>query len=281
MSWCSIHIIQFLSGLLLILLTQVSGIARADLHISGSSTILPIIRSAAESFYTQTGIVVSVAGGGSSIGIKDSLSGKSHIGMVSRDLHTDELAKLQVHTIAFDGVAVITHIANPIKQMSPADVNNIFSGYIDQWSSLTDAPNNGLIDVIVKKKGRSTREIFDSYFDIENVSPGAREIGSNAEALVLIGIDPESIGYASIGAIERAIALGLRIKALPARGIAASSSNVANKTYPIRRTLNLVTNRLKRSKHKQNEIEKFIDFILSPQGQIIVQNKNYIPVDKN
>ena len=262
MNRCPIHIIQFLTGLLLILLTLVGSLARADLRISGSSTILPIMRGAADTFFTQTGIIVSVTGGGSGIGIKDTLSGKSHIGMVSRDLHTEELAKLQVHTIAFDGVAVITHISNPVKQISPEDINNIFSGYVDQWSSLTDSPNDELIDVIVKRKGRSTREIFDAYFGIENVMPGAREIGSNAEALVLTGIDPVSIGYASIGAIERAIALGLRIKALPAQGITASSSNVANKTYPIRRTLNLVTLPPETSKRNRDEIVKFVHFIL-------------------
>ena len=280
MSRSSIHIKPFLSGLLLILLTQVSSLARADIHISGSSTVLPIMLSVADSFFIQTGIVVSVTGGGSGIGIKDALSGKSHIGMVSRDLHTEELRKLQAHTIAFDGVAVITHISNPKNEISPVDIKNIFGGHFNQWSSLTDYPNHELINVIVKKKGRSTREVFDTYFNIKNVTPSAREIGSNAEVLVLVGIDPESIGYASIGAIERAIALGLRIKALPVQGISASSHNVANKTYPIRRALNLVTRPLKTTKRKRDETERFIRFVLSPQGQDIVQNKNYIPVNK-
>lgn len=249
----------------------------ADITISGSSTIAPIIKSAAKLFSEQTGINIHVTGGGSSVGIADTLSGQSNIGMVSRALSDKEAANLKAATIAYDGVAIIVHSSNAIKKINDKDIARIFLGQVHHWQSIENSTLDSSISIIAKQKGRSTRKIFDHYYRINGLSLDATTIGSNAEALALVGIDRNAIGYASIGAIERAQGLGLRIRPLPINGVEATSHNVENQTFPIRRPLNLVVNK---SSSLNKDAKAFLEFMLSNKAKQIIIHKNYIPFER-
>ncbi|MGQ9831722.1 MAG: substrate-binding domain-containing protein [Thermochromatium sp.] len=79
----------------------------AALDISGSTTVQPIIERLVPIFTEQTGEPVRLAGGGSGAGIKNALSGASQIGMVSRDLKSEERTELRHTTIGLDALAII------------------------------------------------------------------------------------------------------------------------------------------------------------------------------
>ena len=112
-------------------------------------------------------------------------------------------------------------------------ISNIFLGKVHHWQNIKNSKLDANIDIIIKQEGRSTREIFDQFFNTHATVLDSTEIGSNAEALVLVGIKHNAIGYASIGAIERAIQLGLRIRPLLLNGVDATSKNVENHTFPL------------------------------------------------
>ena len=62
---------------------------------------------------------------GSSAGIKDAINGVSEIGMSSRDLKSEEASEVQVTTIAYDGIAIITNKNNPIKNITINQIKEI------------------------------------------------------------------------------------------------------------------------------------------------------------
>jgi phosphate transport system substrate-binding protein len=246
--------------------------AAADIQISGSSTIMPIVKAAGRAFFEKTGIRILVTGGGSSVGVREVLAGTSHIGMVSRTLHPDEAGRLNANTIGHDGIAIIVNSTNPMERTTSPTVNQIFSGRIDRWEKIDEF--TGEIILVVKANGRSTRELFDDFFGLKGVGvPSAHVIGSNAEGIVFVAGDPWAISYVSVGTAEKARTRGVHIKLLELDGVQASTSMIKQERYPLMRPLNLVT-----VGAPELEERRFIDFLIGPEGQAIVEDQNFIRV---
>lgn len=250
------------------------------LQISGSSTVHPIVREVSARFERETGIKISSRGGGSAKGVADVLAGESDIGMASRALTQEEVASslngepLSTFTIAQDGNAIIVNSDNPLAAVDQATIHKIFTGEITTWKSLNGVERR--IVTIVKERGRSTRRQFESYFKLSGAELKADfVIGSNAEALVFVGADPDAIGFVSIGAAQHAIAMGTGIKMLPVDGVEPLQQNVLNGSYRFgNRPLNLVT------LGRPDEVEQqLIDLLLTPEGQKVVSDRGYSPVN--
>jgi phosphate transport system substrate-binding protein len=100
-------------------------------------------------------------------------------------------------------------------------------------------------------------------------------IGDNQQGIKTVEGNPNAIGYVSIGTAEFSINDGIPIKLLPLNGIAATSKNVQNETFPLSRPLNLVT------KTQPQGLDKaFIEFAQSPQVHDIVQQQEFVPISK-
>ena len=82
------------------------------------------------------GVTVEIQESGSGAGITSAIQGACDIGMSSRDLKSDELAKLKSLTIAKDGIAVIVNKANTVSNLTAAQIRDIFLGKITDWSEL-------------------------------------------------------------------------------------------------------------------------------------------------
>lgn len=98
-------------------------------------------------------------------------------------------------------------------------------------------------------------------------------IGANIASILYVSIDPQSVGYVSLGSLEHARQFGAPVKLLPIDGVAPSIENIANGRYPYRRPLNLVT----RGK-PQGETLRFIEWLKSPAGQQAVVAEGFLPI---
>lgn len=207
--------------------------------LTGSSTVAPLAAEIGKRFESgHPGVRVDVQTGGSSRGVTDARQGIANIGMVSRALKDDE-KDLKAFSIARDGVGITLHKDNPVNNLSDAQVVEIYTGKVNNWKQVggLDAP----ITVINKAEGRSTLELFTNYFKLKNSDIKASVvIGDNEQEVKTLSGNPNAIGYVSIGTAEQAIANKEPIKLLPVGGIAATTANVQNGTFPISRPLNLV-----------------------------------------
>ena len=247
---------------------------RTKLVLTGSSTVAPLANELGKKFESQNpGIRVDVQTGGSSRGFADVSQGLNDLGMVSRDLSDDEKFEFQDWAIAKDGLAIIVHQDNPITSLSDRDVVDIYRDQTNNWQDF--AGHDGAITVVNKAEGRSTLELFLKYFDLENSEIQADVvIGDNQQGIKTVTGNPNAIGYVSIGAAEQEIAKGTPIKLLAMDGVEATTENIKNGSFPLSRTLNLV------SKDGLNDLaQEFIEFAQSPEAYEVVESQSFVPLD--
>lgn len=177
-------------------------------------------------------------------------------------------------TIGLDGIAIIVHADNPLRAVTRDQVVSVYTGRVTDWSALGGSAH--AITVVNKEEGRSTLELFESFFDLkERVVRDAVVIGPNGQAITTVAGNPYSIAYVSIGSAAVAEEQGTAIRRLALDGVEASVENVGNGSYPLMRPLNLVTKGASAGAAKD-----FVDFVLSPEGQAIVRKEDFVPVPR-
>ncbi|YAF94722.1 MAG: phosphate ABC transporter substrate-binding protein [Nodularia sp. CChRGM 3473] len=254
--------------------TQPTNKLQGKLVVTGSSTVAPLAGEIAKRFESEyPDVRVDVQTGGSSRGMADVRTGVADIGMVSRSLK-DEETDLQSFAIARDGIGIIVHKDNPVQSLSNQQIVDIYTGKIDNWQQVNG--NNAQITVVNKAEGRSTLELFLDYFQLQNSDIKASVvIGDNQQGIKTVAGNPNAIGYVSIGMAEFSLHNGVTIKLLPLNGIAATTENVQNETFPLSRPLNLVT-----QNQPQGLSQALIEFAQSPQVHDIVQQQEFVPISQ-
>lgn len=251
-----------------------AGKSQGKLVLTGSSTVAPLTAEIAKRFESShPSVRIDVQSGGSSRGITDARQGVADFGMVSRALKPDE-KDLNAFTIARDGVTVILHKDNPVNSLTDKQVVDIYTGKLTNWQQV--GGKAGTITVVNKAEGRSTLELFTHYFKLKNTDIKAQVvIGDNEQGIKTVAGNPNAIGYVSIGSAENSEANKVPIKLLPVNGIAATTANVQNNTFPISRPLNLVT-----KSQPQGLVKEFIDYAQSQKVSDIVKQQNFVLVSK-
>ncbi len=251
-----------------------SAVASRKLVLTGSSTVAPLASELAKAYEAQHPEVrIDVQSGGSARGIADTRAGVADIGMVSRSLKPME-QDLQAFTVAKDGIAVIVNAANPVTELSDQQVMDLYTKKITRWQQVggMDAP----VTVVNKAEGRSTLELFASYFELQPAQIKADVvIGDNQQGIKTVAGNPNAIGYVSIGAAEFEVKQGTAIKLLPVSGVAPTTATVQDETFPISRPLNFVTPAPPTGLKKA-----FIEFAQSPAAHRIVQEQYFVPLAK-
>ncbi|MGE0822899.1 MAG: phosphate ABC transporter substrate-binding protein [Candidatus Binatia bacterium] len=243
------------------------------LTLAGSSTVQPVAEVLAQAFEkTNPNVKIDVHGGGSSVGISAPQTGLADVGMVSRALSAAERQVLVPTRFAVDGIGLIVHATNPLTGLTSPQVVDIYTGALASWQSLTGAP--AAIVVINKEAGRATLELFEDYFHLAGrFVHNALIIGPNGQAIAAVAGNPDAIAYVSIGAADVAIKQGTPIKLVMLDGVRPSSTNVQNGTYQLTCPLHFVTVGAPRELAK-----RFLDFVLTPEGQRIVATQEFVPL---
>ena len=248
--------------------------AERALSLQGSTTVFPIAQRMAEEFMAQHPEVnITVRGGGSGVGIAALLDGAIDIAMASRPMKTKELKKARAKgiepvatVIARDGIAVIVHPTNPVDALTLSQVRAIYTGKIDRWSEV--GGKRETIVVISRDTASGTFEIFKKLaLKGAKVRPDALMLASNRAVATTVAQTPGAIGYVGLGYLSPGV------KALQIDGIHPNPETVKSGRYPLARPLFLYTNGPPRGLSAE-----FIDFVLSPTAQKIVEEVGFIPV---
>lgn len=245
------------------------------LVLTGSSTVAPLVGEIARRFESRNpGVRIDVQTGGSSRGINDTRNGIAAIGMVSRALRPSE-KDLHGFAIALDGISMIVHAKNSVTALSQQQIIDIYTGRITNWKTI--GGSDARITVVNKAEGRSTLELFLSYFLLRNsqIKPHII-IGDNPQGIKTVAGNPNAIGYVSIGAAEYETERGVPIRLLPLGGVDASVANVRSGDFPLSRQLNLITRA-----PPSGLSQRFIEFARSEQVHDLVEAQYFVPVEAN
>ena len=239
-----------------------------NLDIAGGTAHIPVMKSAAKAIMeANPAIHITVAGGGSGVGVQKVGEGLVQIGNTGRALRDTELAKYGLKTFPFaiDGVAAAVNPANPVKALTKAQLRDIFSGRITNWKEV--GGKDAAIAVYVREDGSGTRETFDGRaIDKAPYLPGANTVSSNGAMKTAIAQNPDAIGYVGIGHLDRTV------QGVTVDGMVPNQENAASGTYKITRLLYMNT------KGDPTGLTKaFIDYIYSPAGTEYVKKAGYIP----
>jgi len=234
--------------------------------VAGSTSVQPFAEKLAEVYmHRHPGVRIDVQGGGSSAGIYAATQGAADLGASSRELLGQE-KKLQEIAIAFDGIAVIVHPSNPLTNITLAQIRQIFGGAMHNWSALNLPPH--AIDVITREEGSGTREAFEHLvMGKKEITPTALVQDSNGSVREIVAGDPYSLGFISAGLVDD------RVKALAIDGVLPTRDNIKNHTYKLVRRFLLVSRAA-----PVGPCRNFVDFILSPNGQKVLENEGLVGV---
>ena len=107
--------------------------------ISGSTSVGPLAEKLAMKYEETADAKIEVNQIGSSAGITNAINGVSQIGMSSRDLKQEEIdSGIEQLVIAYDGIVVVAHPSNPVKDLTMEQVNAIFTGEVTNWSEVIE-----------------------------------------------------------------------------------------------------------------------------------------------
>jgi phosphate transport system substrate-binding protein len=260
-------------GLLLIGVMLFSGCTgggeQTELKIAGSTTVQPIAIKATESYMKKNpNVKVTVQGGGSGTGIKMIGEGSVDIGASSRELSDAEkktYSDLVVHEIAADGIAVVVNPKNNIADLTTEQIRNIFAGKIKNFKEV-GGPDKEIV-VVIREEGSGTRTTFEDLVMAKkaNNSKDSLQKPSNGAVKATIAGNENAIGYLGIGYVDSSIS------AIKVGGIAPTKETVLDRTYPLSRKLYMLT-----KGEATGATKDFIDYILSPEGQNIVETEGFI-----
>ncbi len=253
------------------------GAAAGELIINGSTTVLPIVQKAVESYSHEKGAAdISLSGGGSGNGIKALVDGLTHIAMSSRDIKESEvdLAKSRGVTpcrtaVAVDAIVPIVNNANPVKDISLATLKAIYEGKIRNWKDV--GGKNAPIVVVSRDSSSGTFETWEELvMKKARVTPRALLQTSNGTVVQTVSKNVNAVGYIGIGYVDR------QTKALTIDGKKATAEAAKTKSWPLSRELYFFTNGA-----PQGDVKHFTDFMLdAKKGQKLVKETGFVPVNE-
>ncbi|MCK9430946.1 MAG: phosphate ABC transporter substrate-binding protein [Candidatus Omnitrophica bacterium] len=240
--------------------------------VEGSTTVLPIAQKAAEVYMDRNpGDNISVRGGGSGVGIASLLDKNCNIAASSRPIKDTELDKAvtngvdaTANIVAMDGLAVIVNPQNQVSKLSKKQVKDIFMGVISNWSQL--GGSNEKIVVVSRDTSSGTFEAFLTLvLEGNKTRADALMQASNQAVATTVSGTPGAIGYVGLGFISPSV------KAIEINGVIPSKDTVVSGKYPVTRPLFMYTDG-----KPQGLAKGYIDFILSDEGQKLVEEEGFV-----
>jgi phosphate transport system substrate-binding protein len=255
--------------------------AEVSVTIKGSDTVLPLAQKEAEELMkSDANVSVTVVGGGTGVGLTALIDGTTDIAMASRDLKTDEKLKfveakkdIEEVIIAYDALAVIVNPANKVSQLTREQLEKIFTGEIKNWKEV-----GGTDDKIVaysRESSSGTYEFFkDEVLDKKNYATNILSLPATGAIVQAVGQTKGAIGYVGL-AYETKEVKQLSVSYDQGKTfITPSVASAKDKTYPISRPLFYMYDKTNSAK-----VKTIIDFALSTQGQKIVSEIGYVPLN--
>ena len=242
---------------------------KGTIKIAGGTAHIPVMKEAAKRIMTRyKDIAVTVAGGGSGLGIKQVGEGLVDIGNSGRKPKPEEIEKYKLKSFkwAVDGVGVVVNPANKVQSLTKDQLKDIFSGKIDNWSVLGGVKH--AITVYTRDEASGTRDVFwKKALDKANISTKALFVPSNGAMKTAVANDPYAIGYVSVGHMDETVA------PVALDGITPTLDTVKSGQYKIARGL------YSNTKGDPTGLALlFINYLFSSEGQKIAAEKGFIPV---
>jgi phosphate transport system substrate-binding protein len=267
------------AALALVMVIGLSFTALEKVTVKGSDTMVILSQKWAEVYMQKNpGSTIQVTGGGSGVGIAALINGSTDIANSSRPMKAAEVDKLKqrYNTLgieipcAKDGITVYLNKANPVSELTVRQIGDIFAGKITNWKQV-GGPDAG-IKLYGRESSSGTFGFFKDNVVKGDYSPSCQTLPGTAAIVNAVKKDKYSVGYGGAAYAEGVKDCKVK-KDDKSPAYAPTAETIKNKTYPISRYLYMYL-----KSRPTGETKKFIDWILSPEGQNLIASVGYFPV---
>ena len=256
---------------------------------TGSDTMVNVAQAWAEEYAkVNTGVSIEVSGGGSGTGIAALENGTVDIANASRHIEPDEVAVAKKNTgkepheliVGFDALAVYVHQTNPLESITLEQLGHIYGegGTTTRWSQLgVTLPGGG--DDIIRVSRQSNSGTYAYFREAvlgkgRDFKLGSRDMHGSKDVVELVSKTPTAIGYSGMGYATPGVKMLKVARTAADQAFAPTVENTVNHTYPVARPLLMYT-----LGAPEGAVKAYLDWILSPAGQAIVQQSGYVPLN--
>lgn len=255
---------------------------KKSLKVSGSNTMAQVAESWAQQFVEDTGIKVSVSGGGSGIGITALTDGQIDICTSSRSLKDKEKADIKAKhgkdavefVVGYDALAVFVHPDNPIKEISVDQLKQIYveGGSITSWEQASSNGLTGGIEVLGRESTSGTYEfIHDVVLSKAKFRTTVAPQSSSQAIIDNLANIKNSIGYDGMAFNSNKVKQVAVSKKTGDPAVMPGADDARSGKYPLARNLYLYT-----IGQPEGSVKAFIDFALSVDGQKLLSETGYV-----
>lgn len=266
-----------------LILTLAAGMVAAgsSITIKGSDTLVRLGQRWAEEYMKiNQGSVIQVSGGGSGTGIAALLNGSTDVCEASRDMKKKEYKLAEKKglkpyrvSVALDGIAVFLNEANPVTNLTIAQLKGIYTGSITNWKEVGGSDSR--IILYGRENNSGTYAFFKEHvLDKEDYTEQTQTLPGTAAVVNAVAQDKNGIGYGGL-----AWGRGVKFAAVKvddtSQAVIPSAASVSDGVYPISRDLYWFFNG-----KPTGELQKLVNWALSPAGQKISEEIGYVPLSK-
>ena len=246
-------------------------------NIGGSPTVEKILNALIYGFQKEHDyIAINYEPNNSSEGIRNTESGLYEIGYSSRDLEQSEKDQgLEAVLCATEGIAIVVHNKNDIIALTNAQIYDIYTGRITNWQDVGGL--DAEIKVITYEKSSGTRAAMEELTGLEVENRDETKITSAAKAYADAGAiqsaiisDPNAIGYLSFSDFVQG-----KVKPIQYEDVSISKETLKSGEYKLNMKFWMI---IKEYDALSKSAKTFFDFVLSYEGQRLLENRNFLPI---
>jgi phosphate transport system substrate-binding protein len=266
--------------------TPVPGL-QTSIQNKGSDTMVNVALAWAETYgQSHPEVQIAVTGGGSGTGIAALLNGTVDMANASRRIKDEERADAEAngiepveHVVAGDAIAIVVHPSNPVAGLTIPQLSAIFSGKITNWREaggqdrpivlLSRESNSGthvfFLEEVVRQGDKNDRTLF---------SPDTLLMPSSEGISSEVRQNPNAIGYDGLGYVTPDQKVVPVAPTDNAPYVMPMVETVRDGSYPIARGLYIYT-----VGEPLGAIRAYLDWILGPEGQEVVKDQGFVPLE--
>lgn len=277
-------------GTVLLSLPLAAQSKRIPIQNRGSDSMAIAVAAWSEAYHlVDKQVGVAVSGGGSGVGIAAMINGQVDIANSSRGLFKKEISMAKEagidpkeYVVGYDAVVVYMHRDNPLQSLSFAQLGEMFGrgGNTNRWTDLgIEIPGckDQQIVLVSRQNSSGTYDYFRKHIMGKKFRNKFKSdmlgMQSSKDLVDLVGKTPCAIGYSSFAYALPSVKMACIAQESGGDCIDPNVKSITDRSYPITRPLYMFTNG-----QPEGEIKKYIDWVLSDEGQCILADRQYAPL---